>query len=103
MGEYTIKALLDTGANRNFLEAKEARRLGVRYTKDRGWLKAVNSAPSATYGVARNVKVKLGQWTGLLDFFVIDMDDYKMVLGMEFLDKVNAFPLPFVNTMCIMA
>ncbi|CAL8169829.1 unnamed protein product [Prunus armeniaca] len=29
------------------------------------------------------------------------MDDYDVVLGMEFIDEVKAFPIPFYNTMCI--
>eukprot|EP00257_Ricinus_communis_P017580 XP_015576051.1 uncharacterized protein K02A2.6-like [Ricinus communis] len=102
VGSHAVKALLDTGANNNFLEVKEAERLGIKYSKEQGWLKAVNSAPSATYGVARNVNVSLGEWSGPLNFSVVTMDDYKMVLGIEFLDKVNAFPLPFANTMCIL-
>ncbi|CAL8167715.1 unnamed protein product [Prunus armeniaca] len=29
------------------------------------------------------------------------MDDYNVVLGIEFVDKVKAFPIAFYNTMCI--
>ncbi|CAL2230768.1 unnamed protein product [Prunus armeniaca] len=29
------------------------------------------------------------------------MDDYDVMLGMEFMDEVKAFPIPFYNTMCI--
>ncbi|XP_048229117.1 uncharacterized protein LOC125369880 [Ricinus communis] len=102
VGGCTVEALLDTGANNNFLEAKEAERLNIKYTKEQGWLKAINSTPSATRGFVRDVKVSLSEWSGLLDFSIITMDDYKMVLDIEFLDKVNAFPLPFTNTMCIL-
>ena len=30
------------------------------------------------------------------------MDDYPVVLGMEFIDCVKAIPIPFANTMCIL-
>ncbi|GJT21147.1 gag-aspartyl protease domain-containing protein [Tanacetum coccineum] len=30
------------------------------------------------------------------------MDDFKVVLGLEFLDKVRAFPMPFANSLCIL-
>lgn len=33
---------------------------------------------------------------------MVSMDDFKMVLGMEFLDKITAFPLPFANDVYIM-
>ena len=29
------------------------------------------------------------------------MDDFKVVLGLEFLNRVKAFPIPFANSMCI--
>nr|GFD01096.1 putative retrotransposon Gag domain, aspartic peptidase domain protein [Tanacetum cinerariifolium] len=30
------------------------------------------------------------------------MDDFKVVLGLEFLDKVRAFPMLFSNSLCIL-
>ncbi|GKF08410.1 hypothetical protein Tco_0042634, partial [Tanacetum coccineum] len=30
------------------------------------------------------------------------MDDFEVVLGLEFLDKVRAFPMPFANSLCIL-
>ncbi|GJR39351.1 hypothetical protein Tco_1215035 [Tanacetum coccineum] len=30
------------------------------------------------------------------------MDDFKVVLGLEFLDKVRALPMPFANSLCIL-
>ena len=36
-----------------------------------------------------------------MDFTIVVMDDHAMVLGMEFMDKVKAFPMPRFNIMCI--
>lgn len=58
--------------------------------------------PRAIFGVARNVKISLGDWNGFVDFSVVTMDDYPIVLGMEFMDRVKAVPIPFANTMCIL-
>lgn len=57
---HTVKALVDTGADNNFLTLQEAKRMGIRYETGRSWIKGVNSAPTETFGVARNVKVSLG-------------------------------------------
>ncbi|VFQ91468.1 unnamed protein product [Cuscuta campestris] len=102
IGRHTVKALVDTGASNNFLREEEARKLGIDFKGERGWLKAVNSKPMATFGVAQDVKVSLGDWHGPIDFSVVTMDDYPIVLGMEFMDKVKAIPIPFANTMCIL-
>ncbi|GFZ10557.1 hypothetical protein Acr_21g0011560 [Actinidia rufa] len=64
--------------------------------------KAVNTEAWPIYGVARDVRLHIGDWCGQVDFTVVPMDDYPIVLGMEFLDGVRAFPIPFAETMCIM-
>ncbi|RVW12935.1 hypothetical protein CK203_096851 [Vitis vinifera] len=46
------KALVDTGATHNFVSEEEARRLELQASKERGWLKAVNSAAKPSHGVA---------------------------------------------------
>ncbi|KAF7828548.1 Transposon Ty3-I Gag-Pol polyprotein [Senna tora] len=101
-GDRVTKSLVDCGASHNFLQVEEARKLGIHYKDERGWLKAVNSDPIDIFGVARGITVSLGEWTGPVDFFVVTMDDYPIVLGMEFLDKVKAVLVPFANTMCIL-
>ncbi|KAH9669201.1 hypothetical protein KPL70_021689 [Citrus sinensis] len=37
-----------------------------------------------------------------LDFSIVPMDDFKMVLGMEFFDQVHAFPLSATNSLSIL-
>ncbi|RVW76807.1 Transposon Ty3-I Gag-Pol polyprotein [Vitis vinifera] len=44
----------------------------------------------------------IGSWEGRVDFTVAPMDDFKMVLGMDFLQKVKAVPLPFLRSMAIL-
>ncbi|RVX18884.1 hypothetical protein CK203_006867 [Vitis vinifera] len=96
------KALVDTGATHNFVSEDEARRLELQASKEGGWLKAVNSAAKPSHGVARGVTMHIGSWEGRVDFTVAPMDDFKMVLGMDFLQKVKAVPLPFLRSMAIL-
>ena len=63
--DHKVKALLDTDATHNFLEKKEANRMGIQYKKEQGWLKAVNSEARSIFGIARNVEISLGEWHGL--------------------------------------
>lgn len=102
IGGQPVKALVDTGASNNFLQHLEAKRLGIPFKEEQGWLKAVNSEPRPIFGVARGVEVRLGEWCGRADFSIVPMDDYPVVFGMEFMDQVKAIPIPFANTMCIL-
>ncbi|RVW62237.1 hypothetical protein CK203_064477 [Vitis vinifera] len=78
----------------NFVSEDEARRLELQASKEGGWLKAVNSAAKPSHGVARGVTIHIGSWEGRVNFTVAPMDDFKIVLGMDFLQKVKAVPLP---------
>ncbi|KAF2303671.1 hypothetical protein GH714_021113 [Hevea brasiliensis] len=100
-GGQELRALLDTRASQNFLMVEEAKRLGIPYEKEMGWLKAVNSTPNLIHGVARDTKVCIGDWHGTLDFFVVSMDDSQCILGVEFMDRAKAIPMIFANSMCI--
>ena len=96
------KALVDTGATHNFVLEGEAKRLELQASKEGGWLKAVNSVAKPSHGVARGVIMHIGSWEGKVDFTVAPMDDFKMVLGMDFLQKFKAVPLPFLRSMAIL-
>ncbi|KAL6202217.1 hypothetical protein ACLB2K_025926 [Fragaria x ananassa] len=103
VGGTTVHALVDCGATHNFMTSEEARKLGVRVTKESGSVKAVNTAATPIVGVVRDVEVRIGAWKGRVDFTVVEMDDYGMVIGLEFMDKARAFPIPSSNIFCIVA
>ncbi|RVW42674.1 RNA-directed DNA polymerase-like [Vitis vinifera] len=101
-GLMYVEALVNTGATHNFVSEDEARRLELQASKEGEWLKAVNSATKPSHGVARGVTMHIGSWEGRVDFTVVPMDDFKMVLGMDFLQKVKVVPLPFLPSMAIL-
>jgi len=53
-------------------------------------------------GVARGVLIQIGRWKGKADITVAPLDDKKFYLGIDFLDTVKAFLVPYSNTMCTM-
>ncbi|GFS35195.1 HXXXD-type acyl-transferase family protein [Actinidia rufa] len=81
--DFNTRALIDTGTSHNFIEVKEAKRLGLQLKEEQGWIKAVNTEARPIYGVARNVRLHIGDWCGQVDFTV-------------------AFPIPFAETICLM-
>ncbi|XP_054782108.1 uncharacterized protein LOC129289374 [Prosopis cineraria] len=97
----SASAMLDTGASHNFIEVEEAKRLGIQLNKGEGTIKAVNSPAKQVLGIAKDVKVKIGDWQGTLDFTVVPMDDFKVVLGLAFFCKAHAFPIPEAKSMVV--
>ena len=76
---------MDTGATHNYVLEDETKRLERHASKEEGWLKAVNSATKPSHGVARGVAMHIGSWEGKVYFTMAPMDDFNMVLGMDFL------------------
>ncbi|KAK2995574.1 hypothetical protein RJ640_000050 [Escallonia rubra] len=94
--------MVDTGATHNFVTMEEAKWLGLKVVGGGGWLKSVNTNAKPLQGVARQVEMCLGSWKGLVDFSVAPMDDFKVVIGLDFLRQVNALVSPYRNTVHIM-
>ena len=96
------KALVDTDATHNFVSEDEAKRLQLQTSKEEGWLKADNSTAKPSHGAAGRVATHIGSWKGRVDFTVTPMDDFKMVLRMEFLRSIKVMPLFFLHSMAIL-
>ena len=93
------KALVDSGATHSFIAEEEARKLGIQYTKELGQLKVVNSPSNPILGVSRGIPMKIAEWEGTINLIVVPMDDYRMVLGMDFLDMVCPWSFERDNTL----
>ena len=63
---------------------------------------AINSATKPLHGVTHGVTIRISTWEGKVDFTMTPMDDFKVVLGMDFLKKVKAMPLPLLYSMAIL-
>ncbi|WP_284343926.1 retropepsin-like aspartic protease, partial [Dyella mobilis] len=97
----TSPAMIDTGATHNFLAIEEAKRLGLPIEKRSSTMKAVNSAAKPVHGIVNNVPITMDSWSGKTSFLVVDLDDFKVILGMEFLDQHKVVLLPYVDSMLI--
>ncbi|XP_068655754.1 uncharacterized protein [Aristolochia californica] len=102
LAERTVRAVVDTGATHNFLSEEEARRLNIRGEKDGSKMKAINSALREVQGNSKNVPVEIGKWVGFLNFTIVVVDDFNVILGMELFAVCKAFVMPHVGVVGIM-
>ena len=101
-GRIATSIMVNMGATHNFISEGEAKKLSLKLEKDSGRMKAINSKAFTTAGVAKQVLVKPSSWQGRVDFVVTQMDDFDVVLGMEFLIAYHLILMPAVNSLMIM-
>ncbi|KAL0434182.1 UNVERIFIED_CONTAM: hypothetical protein Slati_2752500 [Sesamum latifolium] len=95
-----IRAMVDTGATHNYLASAEVERLGLVLEKGVGQVKAINSAAQPITGVPKFVLIKVGPFEGKTNLSVVVMDDFKLILGLDFLRDIRTAeasgPIPSV-------
>ena len=77
-------------------------RLGLKVSKCPSKINAVNSEAKPVLGIAYGVKFKVGEWTGKVNFLVMELDDFDVILGDEFLLAAKATLLPFLGVLLIL-
>ncbi|XP_012081555.2 uncharacterized protein LOC105641579 [Jatropha curcas] len=98
----SAKAMVDTGATNNFLNFPMVSKFKLQVKKDSRKLKAVNSEAVKTVGVAADVPCRVGSWEGNINFTVALMDDFDIVLGLDFLNVAKGMPIPTGNCLILM-
>ncbi|KAL2223773.1 UNVERIFIED_CONTAM: Transposon Tf2-11 polyprotein [Sesamum indicum] len=94
--------MIDTGASHNYLASAEVARLGLVLEKGVGRVKAINSAAQPIAGVAKSVLIKVGAYEGKTNLSVVAMDDFKLILGLEFLRDTRTAVLPHADSLMML-
>ncbi|KAA0047561.1 uncharacterized protein E6C27_scaffold115G00220 [Cucumis melo var. makuwa] len=99
--KQTKSTMVDSGATHNFITEAKARRLRLRWEKDSRRMKVVNSVVVPIVGLVKRATIKLRGWKGPVDVVVVKMDDFDVVLGMEFLLEHQVIPMPSAKCLAI--
>ena len=91
-----VLALLDTGATHNFVAASRSTDYGLAVERSTSQVKALNSVAQPIGGVAKAV-LQVGEWEGMCEFRVVTMDDFDMILGIEFFITAQVAVLPYMG------
>ncbi|KAL0451598.1 UNVERIFIED_CONTAM: RNA-directed DNA polymerase [Sesamum latifolium] len=97
-----IRAMIDTGATHNYLASAEVERLGLVLEKGVRRVKAINSAAQPIAGVTKSVLIKVGAYEGKTNLSVMVMDDFKLIIGLDFLHDTRTAVLPHVDSLIMM-
>ena len=94
--------MLDSSATHNFVVYRMVQRLGLKVSKCLSKIKAINSEAKPMLGIAYGVKFKVGKWTRKLNFLVMELDDFDVILGDKFLVVAKTTLLPFIGVLLVL-
>ncbi|KAK4397719.1 hypothetical protein Sango_1247400 [Sesamum angolense] len=97
-----IRAMIDTGATHNYLASAEAERFGLVLEKGVRPVKAINLVAQHIADVAKSVLIKVGHFEGKTRLSIVVMDDFKFILGLEFLQDTRTAVFPYVNSLMML-
>ena len=83
------KAMPDTGTTHNFFADRMVQQLGLNVSKCPSKIKAVNSEAKHVSRIAFGVKFKVGKWTRKVNFLIMQLDDFDVILGDIKCEKLN--------------
>lgn len=84
-GPTKILAMVDTRSMHNYISAKKVRGLGLKMTNGNHSLKVVNSPAPKCVGDVLDASMWVGSWLSSMNLVAIDMVDFNMILGQEFI------------------
>lgn len=92
------RALVDMGATHNFMSEGEVKKLGLKSEKYSSHIKAVNLEVQQVAEVEKGVSITVGSWNGRTDIMVFPLDDFWIILGMDFLQGTKVLPMPYLRS-----
>ena len=101
VGSGVVLTMVDSGATHKFMSEDSARRIGLKFVPVQAQMEVVNSPPDSMISVIEKVDVTLGEWTRKVDFTVVRIDDYDVVLGMDFMKQFEAMVFPHMKKLYI--
>jgi len=96
VNDREIVAMLDSGAN-TFVADRLVTQVGLQLSNSQTSMKAVNAKAQRILGMAYGVLVVLDKWQGKQDLLVVTLDDFDVILGLDFLKKAKIALIPHLN------
>jgi hypothetical protein len=96
-----VNAMLDSGAIHTFVADRLVKEIGLSLSDNHTSMKAVNSKAQRIAGMSYDVPITLDQWRGKQDVLVVNLDDYDIIFGLDFLQKAKIVLMPYLNGVMI--
>ena len=94
--------MVDSCVTHSFAATSEASRLGLKLVNDYSRIKAMNSKAQRIQGITKDVLLQVGEWKGKCNLLFVTLDDFNLILGIDFFHKSKAAMIPHLGGLMIL-
>lgn len=91
-----LNAMMDSSATNNFMSQRKAGKMRLTVAKNSSKLKAMNSEVRRIQGSAA-ASLVVDSWEGVINMMIARLDDFDLILGVEFLVKAKVSIVPHLS------
>ncbi|PON36559.1 hypothetical protein PanWU01x14_327310 [Parasponia andersonii] len=88
--------MLDTEATNNFVSEQLGGNLSLTIARSSSKIKTVNSGAQPTQGTATS-SLKIRNWENDCSFMIVHLDDFNLILGIEFFVQAKAIVMTYLG------
>ena len=96
-----MNTIVDSKATHRFMTETDAKCLNILWHRNIRKMKFINWVILSVLGVVKRSPIKLGTWTGQTDFLIVEMDDFNIVLGMDFRLEYKVILMPLIKCLVV--
>lgn len=94
--------MVETCATHNFVIKVATAWLKLNIGKHTSLVKAINSKAQPVGGVVYGATIGLGGWEGKIDLLTVPLDDFNLILSIDFLTTLKAAIMSHLGRMLLM-
>ena len=97
-----VKELVDTGATHTCVASEVAASLGLEIEAYDSVVTSLNGRDHWVDEIIRSCSMEMGDWVGCCDLVVMHLQDFEMIMGMNFLMQAEVSVMPYLRTLVFM-
>ena len=97
VNEVRVKAIVDSGVTHNVMATRESEMLGLKHEEDANKITVVNNKAYKIHEIAKKVSLQVNSWKGNCSLLYVPLDDFDLILGINFFVKSNLALLPHLG------
>ena len=97
-----VKGMIDTGVTRSCLASSVAAKLNLRIELHANVIIPLNGMDQRVDGLIQVVLIQMRAWSGQCEMMVLYLQDFELILGMDFLMEAEVGILPYLRVLAFL-